>query len=531
VVTGYVPGAKIDIYAIPPGPGSPSRIGGGVSFSATGQVFGVDVTKMLAGAKVYATQTFDGTTSPPSSDVILQSALGIDWPRLTAPLLECARCVRVDGMLPGASAQVHDGTVLLGNRPAYSGGVDVGVSPPLLPGHTITARQVYCAAPGPDAAGLTVASARQHEFFLPAPEVQDPLYACQQYVNVGGCTPGSQVELFVDMLPRAEVCAADTSATFWPSGGLVEGTSITARQQLCGVREIQSAMSTPVVVRPAADIPRPAIRSPLYDGDKSVVVAKTVSGEIVTTEADGDQIGMGGAGGGDASLNVDPPLTAGQSVVASVELCGVKKSSLPVVVRSRPTSIPRPKVIEPLHACSLLVQVGCCLSGAKVRVYANSTNFLGDGQTFGTSITVGVTPLLHPGWKITATQEVGGVTSPRSDPVEVQPAPVPQTPQLRYPIYECARCVQAEEILPGARVDVYKNGVWIGGTDAWATRVAVDVYPPLTLDATITATQTLCGRASRPAADYNREGAFLHAAQLDARHDALASGQRRVYIK
>lgn len=502
VVTGYVPGATIDIYAIPPGPGSPSRIGGGVSVSATGQVFGVAVAKMVAGAKVYATQTYGGTTSPPSPDVILQSALSVDPPLLPAPLLECARCVRVEGMLPGASAQVRDGVAVLGTGSAYSGAAHVGVSPALVAGHTITARQVYCGAPGPDSPGLSVGPVREErKLVLPAPEVQDPLYACQQYAVVSGCTPGADAELFVNTVPTAGTCAAGTSVTLWVTSGLVEGTAITARQQLCG-GAIQSPMSAPVVVRPAADIPRPAIRGPLYEGDTSVVVAMTVAGEVVTIQADGTQVGMGGAGGGDAALNVDPPLKAGQSVVATVELCGVKKTSLPVIVRGRPITIPAPKVVPPLYACSLLVPVADCLPGATVRVYATAgatTVLLGLARTFGNSIVVGVTPLLQAGWQITATQEVGGVASSRSAPEVVQPALAPPPPRLRAPIFECARCVRVEAVVPGARVDVYANGVWIGGADAWTTRVEVGVYPPLALGAAITATQSVCGKVSQPA--------------------------------
>jgi hypothetical protein len=58
----------------------------------------------------------------------------------------------------------------------------------------------------------------------------------------------------------------------------------------------------------------------------------TVAGETITLTADGMQVGAGGAGGGDWTLNVDPPLQAGQSVTATAALCGVSKASLPVTV-------------------------------------------------------------------------------------------------------------------------------------------------------------------------------------------------------
>ncbi len=506
VVTGYVPGATIDIYAIPPGgpsmpPDPHPRIGGGVSFSATGQVFGVTASLMVLDTRLYATQTYGGDASPASPVVTLQGALEVSPPRLTEPLLECARCVYVDGMLPGATGEVLDAGASLGKSAAYSGGAHIGVSPPFETSHTITARQVYCGTPGPESQGLDVVSVTRHQETLPEPYVNEPLYACQQYATVGGCLPGAQVELYIDTIPKAGTCASRTGATVWVSGGLIKNTAVTARQKLCG-GSLESPISIPpVIVQPAEDIPRPAIRSPLYEGDTGIVVAMTVSGETVTIEADGTQIGMGGAEGGDASLNVDPPLVAGQHVVASVELCSVKKDSLPVVVRSRPAFIPPPRISEPLHACSAKVQVTGCLPGAKVRVYASagSTVLIGKAQTFASSITVGVTPHLLAGWKITATQEVGGVTSDFSTGVEVIPPSVPPVPRLPKIIYECARCVRVEDVQPGARVNVYQNDIWIGGADAWDTWVNVDVYPPLTKDATITARQTVCGKPSDPA--------------------------------
>ncbi len=501
VVTGYVPGATIDIYAIPPGPGSPVRIGGGVSFSATGQVFGVNVSLMVLDTRVYATQTYGGNTSPPSPEIILQGALSVSPPRLAEPLLDCARCVYVDGMLPGATGEVLDAVTSLGKRAAYSGGAHIGVSPPLETSHTITARQVYCGTPGPESPGLDVVSVSKHQETLPEPYVNEPLYACQQYVTVGGCLPGAQVELFIDTIPIAGACASRTGATVWVSGGLIKNTAVTVQQKLCG-GSLESPISIPpVIVQPADDIPRPAIRNPLYEGDTGIVVAMTVSGETVTIEADGTQIGMGGAGGGDAPLNVDPPLVAGQHVVASVELCGVKKDSLPVGVRSRPAFIPPPRISEPLHACSAELHVTGCLPGAKVRVYASagSTVLIGVAQTFAGSITIGVTPHLLAGWKITATQEVGGATSDSSDGVEVIKPPAPPAPRLPKIIYECARCIRVKDVQPGARVNVYQNDIWIGGADTWGTWVNVGVFPSLTKDATITARQTVCEKTSEPA--------------------------------
>src|SRR3990167_5916781 len=102
VVTGYVPGADGSIYVSVSGQ-PPVKVGGGVSFAAGGQVFGVDATKMKAGGSVSADHAFDGETSPSSPGVELQAALAPVGPPLLVPaLLECAQCVRVYGAIPGA---------------------------------------------------------------------------------------------------------------------------------------------------------------------------------------------------------------------------------------------------------------------------------------------------------------------------------------------------------------------------------------------------------------------------------------------
>jgi fermentation-respiration switch protein FrsA (DUF1100 family) len=312
--------------------------------------------------------------------------------------------------------------------------------------------------------------------------------------------PGTQVVLFINGLPMQEACSAGSSAAFWIPTGLIESNTITAQQQLCA-GTIRSPASAPIVVSPATDIPQPAIRAPLYEGDTSLVVAMTVAGEVVTIEANGTQIGMGGAGGGDASLNVDPPLVYGQRLVATVELCGVEKTSLPVVVQRRPADTPPPTITKPLLDCGKLVHVDGCLPGAKVRVYATAgpTILIGFAKTFGDSIVIDVTPLLRTGWQVTATQEVGGVASVPSTPVTVRQASQPDKLRLRPPIIACAHCVRVEKVLPGARINVYQKGVWVGWADAWTSQVDVDVFPPLAPGATVTATQTLCGQTSFPA--------------------------------
>ena len=493
VVTGYVPGASVDIYAVPP-LGVADRIGGGVSNSASGQVFGVDASRMVAGATVYATQTWGGATSPPSPSIVVESPLAVNSPLLHPPLYGCAGCLLIDGLLPGAIVEVYVSGGLRGHSASYGGSAEVAVSPRLVAGESVTARQLHCGAPSGPSLPVTVTGLEKGERLV-APSLGSPIYACQQYAVASGCTPGATVTLMAGAVPMTSACAAGTSQTLWaPSGGFAPNVGLSVVQSLCGVPGEPS--TAPVVVLSAAALPRPAVRGPLYDGDTSVPLAMTVAGETVTIEASGTQVGAGGAGGGDWSLNVDPPLQAGQSVTATAALCGVTKTSLPVVVGSRPQTIPAPAITAPLFACTAQVPVTGCLPGALVRVFGSAGGprvLLGLGWTFGTAVVVGVVGLLQDGWVVTATQEVGGVQSPDAVPVSVKVGPAPGPPSIVAPLYPCALCVEVTDCIPGARVDVYQAGLWIGAADVQGTTGGVGVYPGLTGGATVTAIQSLCG--------------------------------------
>ena len=342
---------------------------------------------------------------------------------------------------------------------------------------------------------------------LPIPEVQDPLYACQQYAVINNCLPGSDIEIYVDKISRAVICAGNTSVLVWSSsivGGYVEGKSITVRQTVCDKR-ITSRISVAVIVKPSSEIPRPAIRIPLYDGDSNIVIAMTVAGEVITVESDGIQIGMGGASGGDSILNIDPKLVAGSRIVAKVELCGAKKTSFPVIVSNRPSSIPQPIITEHLYSCSEIVQVHQLLPGATVRVYATKgihTTLLGISKTSEEFHRIGVMPLLQEGWEITANQELGGIRSHDSDQITVQADPHFPRPTLQIPIYECARCIRVNNVIHSARIDIYKNELWIGGADASTTSADVEVFSSLTSGAQITAIQTLCDHSNKSKISY-----------------------------
>jgi len=148
------------------------------------------------------------------------------------------------------------------------------------------------------------------------------------------------------------------------------------------------------------------------------------------------------------------------------------------------------------------VKVNGCLSNATVRVFASfrqNRTLMGVGRAQGPSVTMTVTPALQAGWHITAIQQVGDVVSASSRSVTVAPHPALTVPRITLPVRACSSCVRVEDVVPGARVDVLQEGVWVGRAYASSSMVEVDVTPPLARGSTLEVTQRLCGETSSEA--------------------------------
>jgi len=175
VVVGFVSGARIQIYVIQPASTEnprplPEPVGGGVSFSFTGQVFGVDSSKMVAGAKIYARQQYDLgdriIDSPPSTEIIIQRRpINIPRPRMPFPIHHCGKCTQMDGILPGSSIVVQDVTVSPGGEfpltpsegfPHMQTNMNVQVSPQFVQDNVILSYQIYRSIQGLSSASQRV---------------------------------------------------------------------------------------------------------------------------------------------------------------------------------------------------------------------------------------------------------------------------------------------------------------------------------------------------------------------------------------
>jgi len=115
-----------------------------------------------------------------------------------------------------------------------------------------------------------------------------------------------------------------------------------------------------------------------------------------------------------------------------------------------------PPNVEQTNECAKHVYVNGFVPHATIRVYLNGTTLIGGPVSPEFAFTaVTLTQALHTGDKITATQEVNGVTSAPSATMTVTPMPpnLP-APTIATPLYACAHVVGVHGLASGVSVEV-----------------------------------------------------------------------------
>ncbi len=202
-----------------------------------------------------------------------------------------------------------------------------------------------------------------------------------------------------------------------------------------------------------------------------------------------------------------PALVQGQVITARQTLGATTSGrSDPVTVRSHtvdyPTGIPRPRIDPtPLYACGRATGVRDVVPGSRLTVQSEKAvggGFdppvkVGEVNGSGAAQAVGINPPFEERARITAQY---AICSDRSQPSAPQIAqrelsPLPQ-PTLD-PVYENATTVVVRAVTNGAVVDVFSDGVRVGGQASSGGAQAVGINPPAAAGKTITASQKLCG--------------------------------------
>lgn len=457
-------------------------------------------TPLAAGQQVTATQAVGMETSLVSPETVQVQAKPpvIGMVSFLSHLNQCGECVWLEGLVPGAKVELRDGGTVLGAGESYDGNARFHLSTSLAPGMDIKAQQMACGNSGLVTDGPPVDVVVEKLQILPTPVVQVPLRECERRVTVSNVVHGATVTLMRSAGPNLQACFDLDSLWMGVNPPLVLGETITANQELRGRCKLKSADALPVVVQDNTPVPVSNVVPPLCAGNTTVVLSGLVMGARVKILADGTELGMAESPVDGSYDFLVPALVGGTTITAIQELCG--EWSVPgigVYVDKAPASLPKPKVHEPLFECGAAVRVSNLHVGARVYVYSSMLGApIGERTVNADEVDVSVAPLLIENDKIFAVQRGCGLVSSESDAVVVGKIERLKAPRVVEPLYSCENIVRVVDVVPGARVDVYVNGIFRGSAVGGGTDLSVGVSGQLNVGDSVTARQRLCQHIS-----------------------------------
>lgn len=508
-VQGQFPGATVEVVDTDTG----LVVASGAPATSPDQFFPVTGT-LVPDNELAARQTLGSDASGLAADTVqVQKRPNPVGPvAFATPLMECARCLWLEGLVPGATVEVRDGGVVIGTGESDFGVARVGLSQAIHSGSATEGQQTACGIAGAltRPPGPLPPAIPRGERLLPAPTVEQPLTECIHRVTVGDVFPGATVELDRSAGPDLAGCFDMPSLWFGVSPHLSLGETLSARQRYPDCEQF-SLWSTPVVVGPLEPVPMVEVKDPLCKGGTSVTVCGLKAhARVRITVAPPPHAGGSPVGGtvyeayapedGCFDFPFAPPGLPGAVVFATQELCARQSEPSDFVpIDPAPGALPTPKVTEPLFECATVVHVESLHPGSRVYVVSAALGQIGEKPVFNTEEDVTVAPLLAEGDRIHAYAIGCGMTSPDSAPVTVQRLDRLRPPKVAEPLYSCQGYVRVAEVAPGAWVDIYVNGQWRGREKAGKTEVDVDVQVGVLNEGDyVTARQSLCGEMSEP---------------------------------
>lgn len=267
------------------------------------------------GDRVWATQTYKGTPSSKSEEVVVGDYLaenpnGPEPPEVWSPIHECSKSVAVD-----AINGVDDIEVYRNGNYAFSmdWGADltwVSGLAAFSQGEKVQAKQSICGEDSSLSSGVEVDYAPSP---LSAVELNPKAnYAGQKVVDLNGITEGASMEI-----------GLDSTGTFVQEGSypfdfrnsypvanklgreLQAGDELTFEPKLCD----KGPPSKSVPVKSCDELPAPKIVQPIA-GDDFVVVRKAAPGAKIRVFAGSDELGYGT----EPVISLARPLKAGETV-------------------------------------------------------------------------------------------------------------------------------------------------------------------------------------------------------------------------
>jgi hypothetical protein len=248
-VTNLVPGAIVAI-TVKTAPLSIVAFSGMAPADQTSATFEIAPVPPSATVEVIQQNTC-GQVSDTTTATVLP--VGPTLPQLDAPLLECARVVRVEAAQPGAYLQVFAQTGNAAPRPisarvtALVSSVRIAVTPHLVKGDSVFVSQLACSGDWQPSKPLVVTSAKLTPLGIPFPVAGD------DYVVVDGL-PGAHVDIFTH--PKGQPVQFLGGGDIDPVVQRIGlSRALTLDDRLSGVQTLCSTSQspeTPVAVLPAS---------------------------------------------------------------------------------------------------------------------------------------------------------------------------------------------------------------------------------------------------------------------------------------
>jgi hypothetical protein len=485
---------------------------------ASGTATGADHDLLVSGTltpgrDLAASQILGADNSGLAADTVdvQQRPNPVGPPVFAAPVFRCARCLYLEGVVPGADVEVRQGGAVIGTAHSVDGVARIGLSQAIGTGG-VEAQQTACgisSAPMPTGPLPPAAGDRQGRI-LPPPEVGYPLVHCSSRVTVSGVYPGATVELDRSAGPDLVACFDLPSLWFGVFPPLGVGETVRARQRYPDCEQESLWSDPPVVVDPLEPVPSPTVQAPLCAGSTNVTLCGLkADARIRITVAPHTHHGGFPQGGTvyeavaptDGCFDfafVAPGLPVDSAVYATQEMCGGESApSNVVLVDPAPAALPTPVVPEPLFECATVVHVENLHPGTRVYVVSVTLGGLGEAQVFGTEADIAVAPALVADDSVFAYATGCGLRSSDSAHVPVQRSDELSPPRVVEPLFSCERTVTVVDVVPGAWVDVYVGGLWRGRAKAGTGEVEVPIVVGVLGEGDIvTARQSLCERVS-----------------------------------
>ena len=490
-VQGQNIGASVELFAS----GISSPIGGGTAVLSN-QVFPLNPGVQLApGQTITATQSMNGETSPasPAAVTVQSKPSTVGAVGCSTHIYQCGQSLFLFGVVPGASVQVSVAGSLRGQGISADGTLSINLSEPILAGETVVVTQLAGGVSGP---GLTlqqpdnvpVAAGGQ----LPPPTLLTPVYACQSAFQISNVVDGALVTL-------TETPGSSSSRLFAGPNGILDGDPLTAggtvtvQQTMLTGCQISGTQSAPVTVTPTAPVPPPKIGGPIFVGGHHIELTNLIPGAQVEIFQGSESLGTATCFGA-AQFFAVPALARKKLVQATQQLCGNVSGGSSELKPGAAPALTRPKVQKSLFQCGSTVGVTNLQVGATVLVYSTALGApIGIAQVTSADMDIQVAPLLNAGDQIFARQQLANEQSKASKSITVAPLPNQGMPAIVAPVGVGSSNVFVQNMVIGARADVYVNNVFRGSALATAQSVQVNLSAPLlNLGDVVSVVETTC---------------------------------------